>query len=135
MSCTGQNSVDFSDDILKAISFDETDKKVLVIGTEECMYPGLFVAKSLIKDKRHVTFHATTRSPILTDINKEYPLQARFSLESFYEEERVTYIYNLRKYSQIIIISDSIKNKKPSFDGRYYNFNIIALLFVEQLSQ
>lgn len=90
----------------------EISDDILILGTEECMYPGLFFAKSLIKDKRHVTFHATTRSPILTDSNKEYPLQARFSLESFYEEERVTYVYNLRKYSQIIIISDSIKNKK-----------------------
>lgn len=88
------------------------DNDILVLGTEECMYPGLYISKLMQKNTKNILFHATTRSPIMTGNHKGYPLNTRYSLESFYEKERVTYIYNLKKYSSVIIVSDGINNKK-----------------------
>lgn len=103
------------------IKAEDTD--VLVLGTEECMYPGLYAAKELQRSSKNIVFHATTRSPVMTGSNDGYPLSARYTLESFYEKERVTYIYNLKKYRQVIIVSDSINNK----NGIYSLVNALKL--------
>ena len=58
----------------------------------------------------NILFHATTRSPIVPAKYDDYPLFSRYSLESFYEKNRVTYIYNLKKYDNIYIVTDSIYN-------------------------
>jgi len=82
-------------------------KSVLVLGTEEFMYPALFVAKKLEEIGNDVKFHATTRSPIAVSNDENYPLHERYTLKSFYDHERVTFIYNLKKYDAVIIITDS----------------------------
>lgn len=79
----------------------------LILGTEECMFAGILFGHKL---GGNITFHATTRSPIVPSKAKNYPLYARYSLESFYEKNRITYIYNLKKYDSVYIITDSICN-------------------------
>lgn len=96
---------------------------ILILGTEECMYPGLYMSKIFKEYTNNILFHATTRSPVLPSNDAEYPLHARYQLESFYENDRVTYIYNLKKYSSIIIVSDGINNKK----GIYSLINALKL--------
>ena len=88
------------------ISMDFT-QTVLVIGTEEFMYPALSVAEEIEKMGKIVRFHATTRSPIAVSLEKEYPLHQRFELTSLYEESRKTYIYDLMKYDLVLIITDA----------------------------
>lgn len=85
----------------------ENFKRILVLGTEEFMYLPLLFASKLEEDDIEVKFHATTRSPILSSQEKEYPLKSRFELESFYESNRKTFIYNLEKYDKVFIIHDS----------------------------
>lgn len=82
-------------------------REILVLGTEEFMYPALFVAKCLKDEGFHAYSHSTTRSPILTSHEPEYPLQERYELVSFYEWERRTFIYNLRSYDTVIILTDA----------------------------
>ena len=53
-----------------------------------------------------VKFHATTRSPIEISDDTGYPLNSRFSLESFYEEGRDTFVYNLLEYDNVFIVTD-----------------------------
>lgn len=96
-------------DLFDKINYDENSGKTLVLGTEECMFAGILFSLRMGKD---VLFHATTRSPIVPSKQKDYPLFSRYSLESFYEKDRVTYIYNLKKYDNIYIITDSICNNK-----------------------
>ncbi len=84
------------------------DSSTLVLGTEEFMYPVLYVAKK-IEDLAGVTvkFHATTRSPIAVSTEKEYPLHERWELVSLYEKGRKTFVYNLTKYDQVFILTDA----------------------------
>ena len=82
---------------------------LLVMGTEEFMFPGMQLGKTLEQQLNIpvVRFHATTRSPIEISLDKEYPLHNRTPLESLYERERKTFIYNLQKYDRVIIVTDS----------------------------
>ena len=80
---------------------------MLVIGTEEFMYPALFTAQRFEKEGFNVYSHSTTRSPIVTSNEYDYPLRERFELASFYDKDRKTFIYNLKKYDCVIVITDA----------------------------
>lgn len=88
---------------------------VLVLGTEEFMFPPLCLAAYLEQacGCRSVRFHATTRSPILPSSDEGYPIFARFRLRSVYDPERTTYIYNLKNYDKVIIVHDSCGDSAP----------------------
>lgn len=81
--------------------------KILVLGTEEFMFPALYTAYELEQRGKDVRFHATTRSPIEVSREPGYPLHTRYELVSFYDSTRTTYLYNLEQYDKVIIISDS----------------------------
>ena len=83
------------------------NEKVLVIGTEEFMYPPLYVGACLERCGCTVRCHSTTRSPIEVCSNEEYPLHTRYELESFYQKGRTTYIYDLMRCDRVIIITDA----------------------------
>ena len=87
----------------------KNEHKILVLGTEEFMFPPLMVAErieELFPDKE-IRFHATTRSPILVSESCGYPLNKRNKLLSCYEDDRTTYVYNLSEYDVAIILTDS----------------------------
>ena len=85
------------------------NKSILVLGSEEFMFPALFTAKKIEEtcNCAEVKFHATTRSPILPSEDDNYPLFARYQLKSLYEYDRTIYVYNLKKYDKVIVIHDS----------------------------
>ena len=87
----------------------ETLGKTLVLGTEECMYPALILGEKLERLGAEVCCHATTRSPIGLCDAPGYPIRSGWKLPSFYEEERTTYVYNLREYDTVIVVSDTKK--------------------------
>ena len=82
-------------------------KTMAVIGTEEFMYPALYVSEQFGNLGISAFSHSTTRSPIVTSTEEDYPVQKRFELASFYDVNRKTFIYNLRKYDCAIVITDS----------------------------
>lgn len=90
--------------------------KVLVLGTEEFMYPALFAARELEKSKPRcmVRFHATTRSPILPWDQEDYPIQSRVCLPSLYDAQRTTYLYNLAPCDLAVVFTDA---EVPSREG------------------
>ncbi|MBQ3969326.1 MAG: phosphoribosyltransferase domain-containing protein [Clostridia bacterium] len=85
-------------------------KTMAVIGTEEFMYPALFIAEKFEETGISALSHSTTRSPITTSSENDYPLHKRFSLSSFYDPQRQTFIYDLKKYDHVVIITDSKNN-------------------------
>ena len=87
----------------------DTLGKTLVLGTEECMYPALRLGEKLERLGAEVCCHATTRSPIGLCDAPGYPIRSGWKLPSFYEEERTTYVYNLREYDTVIVLSDTKK--------------------------
>ena len=87
----------------------DTLGKTLVLGTEECMYPALRLGEKLERLGAEVCCHATTRSPIGLCDAPGYPIRSGWKLPSFYEEERTTYVYNLKEYDTVIVLSDTKK--------------------------
>lgn len=82
-------------------------RNCLVLGTEEFMYPALYVGAKLEKAGFDVRCHATTRSPIEVSREEDYPLHERYELQSLYEEQRRTFVYDLAAYDQVLILSDA----------------------------
>lgn len=85
----------------------DLNKKFLVLGTEEFVYPAVFIGNKLSEFSSDVKCHATTRSPMLPSISNDYPLKNRASLPSLYEDGRKTFIYNVDKADCTIVLTDS----------------------------
>lgn len=81
--------------------------RVLVLGTEEFMYPALYIASKIEENASFVRCHSTTRSPIVVSNETNYPLHKRYELLSFYDRKRTTYLYDLDTYDSVIIVTDS----------------------------
>ena len=82
-------------------------ERVLVLGTEEFMYPALWIGRQLQQAGCQVWCHATTRSPIVPSPQEDYPLHSRWCLRSLYDEGRVTYLYNLTRYDSVLLLTDA----------------------------
>lgn len=82
-------------------------QNMLVLGTEEYMYPALYAASRFEAQGKDVRFHATTRSPIAVSAEADYPLHTRYELNSLYDSGRTTYIYDLQKYDTVVIFTDA----------------------------
>lgn len=93
-------------DVAGRVNLDNA-QSVLVLGTEEYMYPALYTAGRLEAQGRSVRFHATTRSPIAVSAREDYPLHTRYELYSLYDSRRTTYVYDLQKYDTVVIITDA----------------------------
>ncbi|MDE5825750.1 MAG: phosphoribosyltransferase family protein [Lachnospiraceae bacterium] len=82
-------------------------QNMLVLGTEEYMYPALFVAGKFEEKRKDVRFHATTRSPIAVSTEEDYPFHTRYELKSLYDSKRTTYVYDLQTYDTVVILTDA----------------------------
>lgn len=82
----------------------------LVIGTEESMYIPITVAYALENIGINVRTHSTTRSciDVIDGVDgMNGGIEQRYKLHSAYDNKRNTYIYNLKKYDKVLIITDS----------------------------
>lgn len=107
-----------ADDIIHYIGKDDfRDKKILVLGTEEFMYPAIYLGYEIEKRQRvkNVRVHATTRSPIMPNLGPSYPINNKTKLMSFYETGRQTFIYNLADYDKVIIVTDADEGLDEAF--------------------
>lgn len=86
------------------------ETKVLCIGTEECMYPAILLAKAFDKLGFDSYVQATTRVPTCVHVEGEDTLKNRYTVESLYGD-RVNYIYNVEKYDMVYVVTDG--TKKP----------------------
>ncbi len=89
---------------------------VLVIGTEECMYPAIILGEVLEETGASVLCHSATRSPIGINTAENYPIKSGFKLASFYESKRETFIYNLSPHDCVIVVSDSKSGFKKGME-------------------
>lgn len=87
-------------------------QNILVLGSEEFMYPAMRTAKVLEDHGKNVKFHATTRSPICVSSEENYPLHCRYELESLYDRDRTTFVYDIKSYDKVIIVTDAVLDKK-----------------------
>ena len=89
---------------------------IVVLGTEECMYPALILGKRLEEKGYQVKCHATTRSPIGICRAPGYPITNGNKLRSFYAEDRSTYLYNLEPCGALVVVSDTPKPDLAAFN-------------------
>lgn len=82
-------------------------KRILVIGTEEFMFPAIYVANKFEIEGNTVLCHSTTRSPIVVSLENEYPLHSRYELRSLYDSDRKTFIYDIAEYDRVFVITDA----------------------------
>ena len=106
-SCEYKNGCDELWNGLKKKIGNIVDQKILVVGTEEFMFPAFYVGEQLEKEGNQVFCHSTTRSPIAVSLEKDYPLHCRYELKSLYDEDRKTFIYDIGKYDRVFVITDS----------------------------
>lgn len=95
-----------ADKIIQGTDYrDKEYSRIDVVGTEECIYPAIVVASKLkerYNNKIPVTCHSTTRSPIVA--NEMAVLFNRTSLDSIYDNSRKTYIYNMGKDGNVLVV-------------------------------
>lgn len=82
-------------------------QNVLVVGTEEFMYPAIYVARQIENMGITVKTHSTTRSPIAVSTENDYPVHNRYELRSMYDSQRVTFLYDIDKYDCVFVITDA----------------------------
>jgi hypothetical protein len=97
------------DEVINRIYYRYLSKRnnVLVIGTEEFMYPAMYIGKCLEGRGKNVKCHSTTRSPIVVSSEKEYPVHKRYELRSPYDDHRSTYIYDIDSYDTVLVVTDA----------------------------
>lgn len=100
-------------------------KKLLILGTEEFMFPGLYAGKCLEESGYSVKFHATTRSPIAVGSSAEYPLHERYALFSLYEENRNIFVYDIDDYDAVIVLTDAQVNGQERSRGELSLLNAV----------
>jgi hypoxanthine-guanine phosphoribosyltransferase len=92
----------------------ERTKRILFLGTEECMFPALNISLLLyvFDPTLDICMHATTRTPIA--LSQNGPVKEGFRLRSVYDDERETYLYNLEQYDIAVVVTDT-ENTNPAF--------------------
>lgn len=100
------------------LSGGERCESMLILGTEECMFPAVRLGDAIERSGlvKRVKVHATTRSPITACEKQGYPLNHRYQLRSLYDESRTTFIYDIKKYDKVIILTDSQIPSKGIYD-------------------
>lgn len=89
---------------------------ILVLGTEECMYPAICLGRELERRGfKQVRTHSTTRSPIGICGAADYPIREGYRIRSFYDNDRETFIYNPDRYDAAVIVTDG-KNTAAAAD-------------------
>ena len=91
---------------------------ITVLGTEEFIYVPLKLAQYIYENadkSSKVYVHSSTRSPIEVSKTKDYPLHTRYEVESIYDKNRQTYIYDLKKSDIFFLVSDG-KDKNGEND-------------------
>lgn len=95
----------------------ETGRRILVLGTEEFMYPALYVGAKLEEAGYTVRMHATTRSPIAVSKEEKYPLHTRYELASLYDKNRTTFVYDLAEYEEVLVLTDAQKQETEGWES------------------
>ncbi len=100
-----------ADEVLHKITICKGES-VLVVGSEEFMYPALLLGSKIERMGCDVKCHSTTRSPIAVSKEADYPLHCRYDLYSLYDSDRKTFLYDICLYDEVIVITDSELSEK-----------------------
>lgn len=130
----GINKID-QENLLKEVK-RESEKlnigkeKTLFLGSEEFMYIPMLFAKQF--EGKDISYHSTTRSPIIDLDIQNYPIKSKFPHHSLYNEGVVNYVYNLDKYNyEKCFFFCELNKEKEAFDEI---INIISNTNIKELN-
>ena len=99
--------------------------KILVLGTEEFMSVPIYFAREIESHQKKVVCHSTARSPIgVNNTLAKYPITKGYKLPSFYDVERLSYLYHMEHYDLIFILTDSKSIPKETIKAMSYLMSI-----------
>lgn len=103
----------------------EKANKILVLGTEEFMSVPIYFAREIEFHKKKVVCHATARSPIgINNSLAKYPITKGYKLPSFYDTERLSYLYHMDHYDLVFILTDSKNVPKETIKAISYLMSV-----------
>lgn len=115
---------------IKELGKKITDTKILCIGTEECMYPAIVLAKAFEKIGADSYVQATTRVPTCVHVAGEETLKNRYTIDSMYGD-RVNYIYNMDRYDSVFVVTDGKKSPNKLMDVlKFFKNKDISVVYV-----
>lgn len=89
---------------------------IRIIGSEECMYPAIKLGRCFEELGIDVICHSTTRSKIdsinIPYVGEDKMIKNGHNVESAYDKNRKTFIYNTEEYTELIIIISDTKDKE-----------------------
>lgn len=106
------------------------NKNILVIGTEEFSFCALRLGIKL-SETNNINVQCTTRSPILASNDINYTVHNRSSLVSFYDVHRTTYIYQMKHYDKVIVLTDSENPSKLSKKQLINSIDADKIFFIQ----
>ncbi len=98
---------------------------ILVLGTEEFMYPAIYLGAKLEEMGNDCLCHATTRSPIVVSSEETYPLHERYELKSLYDSNRRTLLYDIGEYDRVYVVTDAPERKGEGI------YNLVNALYTK----
>ena len=126
------NSCDkFISEIIHKLPTINQSENVLVVGTEEFSFCALRLGKLLKQTVNNVNVQCTTQSPILPSSDENYIINNRIRFESLYNAQRTTYLYQLKHYDTVIIITDSENPSENSIKGLTDGIDADRIFFIQ----
>ncbi|MDR0644681.1 MAG: phosphoribosyltransferase family protein [Treponema sp.] len=104
----------FADELSETLALEPDTHRILLLGTEEFMFPVLYAAQFLERKNPGLSVytHSTTCSPIAPCSQPGYPISSAYRLRSVYDCRRETFVYNLASYDRAVIATDSELDSK-----------------------
>ena len=111
----------------KLNSIRENDK-ILALGVEEFMYIPMILSKFM---KGDIYYHSITRSPIIPFNDKNYPINKKYKLNSFYNNN-INYLYNLNinNSKECFLFLETFVNEKRIEDI----INLLSSVNIEKIN-
>ncbi|MDR0784956.1 MAG: phosphoribosyltransferase family protein [Treponema sp.] len=99
----------FAEELSSALALEYSASRILVLGTEEFMFPALYVARFLEQKYPDIVVytHSTTLSPIAPCSLPGYPISSAYRLRSVHDRARESFVYNLAPYDSAVVVTDS----------------------------
>lgn len=104
--------------------------RVLILGTEECMYPAIKTADILSDKGYDIKVSATTRVP--TGI--EGPITNKHEVESLYGD-RKTYLYSVGRCDTVVVMTDGTRSADQLCSVLWENYGAKVIVVVRLIAE
>lgn len=117
--------------VFDIVSLAVTDGDVLIIGTEEFSFCALKLGIKLKEINSNICVQCTTQSPVLPSEDENYIINNRQCFVSLYDINRITYIYQMKHYDTVIVLTDCENPSEQAKKQLIDSINSDRIFFVQ----